>query len=384
MGTTPLRRSDFPDLKLICPNGCSSGCIFHNQTMLRTMQDHTRLRQRRNWFITVVLIIALIVIIWAGATVVNQGDTPTRFAKQFTGRDVYAPDVHPNPVGSGYIMWYAGWQSQQTLDSGQLDTIYRRTAPTSDGPWSSPTTVLVASQVAPQVTEVNDPSVSIIAAGSSLRYAMFFTTLVCHPDAPGCATTQQQSASSQVWSATSDNGVSWGSFKRMAVSDPGQKGVSGPSAVLQPSGPQQWLVFFGTGCLIGMASVSAGRDVLGSSIAYRGTGDRCMSNPVVFKSGTTWHMLFNVLEPTSADAVRFDVWKTSSASLTNWLLASASPIVVVNGGRECGVLTPDVVPHGSTHADLYVGLVAPGSSGACDDLTQSTAIARMELPASML
>src|ERR1035437_8251037 len=71
---------------------------------------------------TVVLIIALIVIIWAGATVVNQGDTPTRFAKQFTGRDVYSPDVHPNPVGSGYIMWYAGWQSQQTLDSGQFDT----------------------------------------------------------------------------------------------------------------------------------------------------------------------------------------------------------------------------------------------------------------------
>src|SRR5450759_2865619 len=126
----------------------------------------------------------------------EPGRYTTRFAKQFTGRDVYSPDVHPNPVGSGYIMWYAGWQSQQTLDSGQLDTIYRRTAPTSDGPWSSPTTVLVASQVAPQVTEVNDPSVSIIAAGSSLRYAMFFTTLVCHPDAPGCATTQQQSANS--------------------------------------------------------------------------------------------------------------------------------------------------------------------------------------------
>src|SRR5665811_1442455 len=79
--------------------------IFSRQP-LRTMQDLTRLRQRRNSFITVVLIIALIVIIRAGATVVNQGDTPTRFAKQFTGRDVYSPDVHPNPVGSGYIMWY--------------------------------------------------------------------------------------------------------------------------------------------------------------------------------------------------------------------------------------------------------------------------------------
>ena len=348
------------------------------------MQNHTGLRPRRNSFITVALIIVLIVIIWAGVTVVNRGDTPTRFATQFTGRDVYSPDVHPNPVGSGYIMWYAGWQTQQTVNSGQFDTIYRRTAPASGGPWSSPTTVLVASQVAPQVTEINDPSVSIIGAGSSLRYAMFFTTLVCHPDASGCATTQQQSANSQVWSATSDNGVSWGSFKRMAVPDPGQKGVSGPSAVLQPSGSQQWVVFFGTGCLIGMASVSAGRDVLGSAIAYRGTGSRCMSNPVVFKSGTTWHMLFNVLETTSADAVRFDVWKTSSASLTNWLLASASPIAIVNGASECGVLTPDVVAHGSTHFDLYVGLVAPGSPGACGDLTQSTSIARMELPASML
>jgi hypothetical protein len=352
--------------------------------MRKTTQDHTRLRQRRNSFIPVALIIVLIVIIWPGVTVVNRGDTPIRFATQFTGRDVYSPDVHPNPVGSGYIMWYGGWQTQATVDSGQLDTIYRRTAPTSGGPWSSPTTVLVASRVAPQVTEINDPSVSIIVAGSSLRYSMFFTTLVCHPDASGCATTKQQSANSQVWSATSDNGVSWGSFKRMAVPDPGQKGVSGPSAVLQPSGSQQWVVFFGTGCLIGMASVSAGRDVLGSVIAYRGTGSRCMSNPAVFKSGTTWHMLFNVLDTTSADAVRFDVWKTSSASLTNWFLASASPVAIVNGGGECGVLTPDVVAHGSTHVDLYVGLVARGSPGACGDLTQSTSIARMGLPASML
>ena|GEM_PF-6619494 len=75
-----LHRSGFLDLdlKLICPNGSTSGRIFDDQTMLRTMQDLTRLRQRRNSFITVVLIITLIVIIWAGATVVNQGDTPTR------------------------------------------------------------------------------------------------------------------------------------------------------------------------------------------------------------------------------------------------------------------------------------------------------------------
>jgi len=108
-----LRRSGFLDLdlKLICPNGSTSGRIFDDQTMLRTMQDLTRLRQRRNSFITVVLIITLIVIIRAGATVVNQGDTPTRSDKQFTGRDVYSPDVHPNPVGSGYIMWHAGWQT---------------------------------------------------------------------------------------------------------------------------------------------------------------------------------------------------------------------------------------------------------------------------------
>jgi hypothetical protein len=70
-----LRRSGFLDLdlKLICPNGSTSGRIFDDQTMLRTMQDLTRLRQRRNSFITVVLIITLIVIIRAGATVVNQG-----------------------------------------------------------------------------------------------------------------------------------------------------------------------------------------------------------------------------------------------------------------------------------------------------------------------
>ena len=154
--------------------------------------------------------------------------------------------------------------------------------------------------------------------------------------------------------------------------------------MIQPSGDQQWVVFYGTGCLIGMASVNAKRDVLASSIAYRGNGIRCMSNPVVWRSGSKWHMLFNVLEPSGTDAVRFDIWSTSSASLTNWLLAGASPIVVVQGGKFCGALTPDVLPAGSAQYDIYFGLVTPGASGVCNDLTQSTSIARTRIPASML
>jgi hypothetical protein len=95
-------------------------------------------------------------------------------------------------------------------------------------------------------------------------------------------------------------------------------------------------------------------------------------------------MLVNVLEPSGSDAVRFDIWSTSSGSLTNWLLAAASPIVVVQGGRFCGALTPGVLPAGSVYYDLYFGLVTPGSSGVCNDLTQSTSIVRTRIPASML
>ncbi len=352
--------------------------------MVNSAEAHDRRRRNAGTAVNVALIAALVAVVAVGVVQLNQKQPSIRVTPQFAGRDVYSPDVHPNPSGSGYLMWYAGWQTQQTLDSGQLDTIYLRTSPTPDGPWSAPATAIIAAQVAPQVTEVNDPSVTIVTANGSRQFTMFFTTLVCHPGTGGCATTAQQAANSEVWSATSDNGVRWGSFKRLAVSDAARTGVSGPSAVLQPSGDQQWVVFYGTGCLIGMASVGANRDVLTSSIAYRGNGIRCMSNPVVWKSGSTWHMLVNVLEPSGADAVRFDIWSTSSGSLTNWLLATASPIVVVQGGRFCGALTPDVLPSGSSHYDLYFGLVTPGSSGVCDDLTQSTSIVRTRIPASML
>ena len=334
--------------------------------------------------VTLALVAALVAVIAVGVDQLNQPEASIKVSPQFTGRDVYSPDVHPNPTGGGYLMWYAGWQTQQTLDSGQLDTIYLRSSPTPDGPWSAPSAAIIAAQVAPQVTEVNDPSVTIVTTNGTRQFTMFFTTLVCHPGAAGCATTAQQAASSEVWSATSDNGVRWGSFKRMAVPDPARKGVSGPSAVLQPSGNQQWVVFYGTGCLIGMASLNASREVLASSIAYRGNGIRCLSNPMVWRSGSKWHMLVNVLEPSGADAVRFDIWTTSSGSLTNWLLAGASPIVVVQGGRVCGALTPDVLPAGPAHYDLYFGLVTPGVSGACDDLTQSTSIVRTRVPVSML
>ena len=105
--------------------------------------------------------------------------------QQITGRDVYSPDVLADPSGSGYIMWYGGWQTQQTVDSGQFDTIYRRTAPTPTGPWSDPITEIVASQVAPQITEVNDPSVSITSVNGTLQYTMFFTSLQCKPGHTG-------------------------------------------------------------------------------------------------------------------------------------------------------------------------------------------------------
>jgi hypothetical protein len=129
--------------------------------------------------------------------------------QQFTGRDIYSSDVHPNPSGRGYLMWYSGWQTQQTYDLWQFDTIYQRSAPTPNGPWSDPTTDLISAQVAPQISEVGDPSVSIVPANGGYQYTMFFTALACHL-ALSCATTQQFGAYSQIWSATSTDGNHWG------------------------------------------------------------------------------------------------------------------------------------------------------------------------------
>ncbi|HEX3461133.1 MAG TPA: hypothetical protein VHT49_09525 [Acidimicrobiales bacterium] len=351
--------------------------------MLSSAEGGTHPHRNRGIAVTIVLIAALVAAITVGVVQLNQPAPGIQNAQEFTGRDVYSPDVHPNPTGSGYVMWYAGWQTQQTLDSGQLDTIYERTAPTRDGPWSPAATAIAATQVAPQITEVNDPSVTIVSENGSLAYTMFFTALACHPGAAGCATTAQQATYSQVWSGTSTDGAHWGSFRRLAVPDSG-KGVSGPSAVLQPSGNQQWVVFYGTGCLIGMASVDASRQVLTSSIAYRGNGIACMSNPMVSSWGSKWHMLFNVLEPSATDTVRFDIWSTSSTSLTSWPATTPAPAVVVQGGHLCGALTPDVLPAGAGQFDIYFGLVTPGVTGACDDLTQSTSIARTRVPGSVL
>ena len=287
---------------------------------------------------------------------------------------MYSPDVLADPSGNGYIMWYGGWQTQQTVDSGQFDTIYRRTAPTPNGPWSDPTTEIVASQVAPQITEVNDPSVSITSVNGSLQYTMFFTSLQCKPGTPGCSTVLQLAANGQVWSATSADGINWGSFQPVNIPDPQHSGVASPSVVLQPSGAQQWLVYYGSGCLIGVASVDANRNVLSSSIVYTGPGTQCMANPFVFQSGTTWHMFFDVLEPTSIDSFRFDVWKTSSASPTDWSGATSTPVDIVNGVQQCAAITSAVLPVSDNQFDLYFGLVVPSISGVCNDLTQSKSI----------
>ncbi|HEY1989518.1 MAG TPA: hypothetical protein VGG43_08645 [Acidimicrobiales bacterium] len=304
--------------------------------------------------------------------------------QQFTGRDVYSPDVLPDPSGSGYIMWYGGWQTQQTVDSGQFDTIYRRTAPTPTGPWSGPTTEIVASQVAPQITEVNDPSVSITSVNGSLQYTMFFTSLLCKPGTPGCSTVLQLAANGQVWSATSADGITWGSFQPVNIPDPQHSGIASPSVVYLPSGAQQWLVYYGSGCLIGAASVDANRNVLSASIVYTGPGTQCMANPFVFLSGTAWHMFFDVLEPTSIDSFRFDMWKTSSPSPTDWSGATSTPVDVVNGVQQCAAITSAVLPVSDNQFDLYFGLVVPSIAGVCNDLTKSQSIVMSTMTASQL
>ncbi|HEV3263970.1 MAG TPA: hypothetical protein VG014_00460 [Acidimicrobiales bacterium] len=279
----------------------------------------------------------------------------------FTGRDIYSPDVIPNPNGPGYIMWYGGWQTQQALNSGQLDTIFERTAPTPDGPWSNPITNIVPTQVAYGITEVNDPSVSVSSIGGSYLFTMFFTGLSC---GVGCAT--------QLWSATSSDGAHWGSFKQLMFTDAYGLDGSSPSVVLQPSGAQRWLVYYGADCIIAVASVDANRNVLSSNLAYRGNGGQCMANPDVVESGSQWYMYFNVVETLFTDVTRFNIWQTSSPSLTSWTQPDA-PVLQVDGVQRCSALTPFVLPISANQINLYYGVVAP-NTGQCTDLTNSTSV----------
>ncbi|MHB1713170.1 MAG: hypothetical protein ACYCV7_17585 [Acidimicrobiales bacterium] len=298
----------------------------------------------------------------AGAATTGH-TTPTRTTIQFAGRDIYAPDVIPNPDGAGYLMWYGGWQSQQALNSGQLDTIFQRTAPAPGGPWSAPTTDILPAQVGPHVKEVNNPAVSVSSFGGSSIYTIFFTSLVC---TTGCT--------SQVWSATSSDGNRWGSFRPLGIANPYGSDAGTGSVLLQPSGAQRWLVYFGADCLIGVASVDASRNVLSTSIIYRGSGNQCMSSPDVFQTGATWRLYFNLQEPTLTDPTRLDIWATSSSSPTDWSGSHPSPVIVVNGTQYCSALTPFVLPLPSNQLDIYYGRVVTGSFGQCDDLTQSTSI----------
>jgi hypothetical protein len=326
----------------------------------------------------------LLVLALPDGTISADAGTSLNATQQVAGRDVYSPDVVPDPGGNGYVMWYGGWQTQQAVDSGQFDTIYRRTAPTPNGPWSDPTTDIIASEVSPQITEVNDPSVTITSVGGAAEYTMFFTSLTCRPGTPGCTTVLQLAANGQLWSATSSDGNNWGSFEPLAVPDPAHSGVASPSVVLQPSGAQQWLVYYGSGCLIGMARVDASRNVLAASIVYTGPGTQCMANPLVFQSGSTWHMFFDVLEPTSIDPYRFDVWKTSSSSPGDWSSSTSTPVILVNGVQQCAAITSAVLPVSANQFDLFYGLVVPAVSGICDDLTQSQSIVMSPMTAADL
>jgi hypothetical protein len=294
--------------------------------------------------------------------------------QQFTGRDVYNPDVLPNPDGQGYVMWYGGWQTQQTADSGQGDTIYQRISPNYNGPWSSPVTVLTASEVAPQITEVNHPAISVATAGKSLLYTMFFTALTCQSGSAGCGTPGELESHGQIWSATSLDGINWGSFQRLAVSDPSQEGVTSPWSIVQPSGAQNWLVYYASGCLIGVASVDANRNVLSSGIIFKGPGTQCMASPHVVEAGNTWYLFFDVLEPTYQDSIRFDIWQTSSNSPTDWSGSTSSVAFQVDGMTSCALLAPDVVPVNASQYFIYYGRVGVDASGRCDDLTQSNSI----------
>jgi hypothetical protein len=321
--------------------------------------------KRLRVLIAVISVAATMLVVPSVGQLVASGSAGAAAAdtQQFTGRDIYAPDIIPNPNGQGYVMWYGGWQTQQAVNAGQLDTIFQRTSPTPNGPWSNPTTDILSSQVAAAASEVNDPSVSVVSVGTSYLYTMFFTVLSCDV---GC--------NNQVWSATSGDGNHWASFKQLVFTDAYGLDASSPSVVLEPSGAQRWTVYYGADCVIGVASVDANRDLLTSSIAYRGSGSQCMSNPDVFQSGSRWYMFFNVQETIASDATRFNVWQINSASATDWSPLTSTPVIQEDGVQRCSALTPFVLPVTPNQFNIYYGLVLPGTYGQCTDLTNSTSI----------
>ena len=204
---------------------------------------------------------------------------------------------------------------------------------------------------------------------------MFFTVLACLSGSAQCLNAQQDwRATVEIWSATSVDGLNWGSFQRLAVSDPNQSGVTSPWSVVEPSGSQNWLVYYHSGCLIGVASVDVNRNVLSASITYIGDGTQCMASPHVVEVGNTWYMFMNVLEPTYGDSVRFDIWQMTSNSPTDWSHSTPSVAFEVDGITSCALLAPDVVPVNGSRYNIYYGRVGVDASGRCSDLTQSHSI----------
>jgi len=105
------------------------------------------------WKKAVVVVPALTVLILLALpqdTISAHADPSVNAAQQIVGRDVYSPDVLPDPSGNGYIMWYGGWQTEQRwipVNSTPFTGVRLR-LPTAHGRIQPPRSW--ASQVSPQ------------------------------------------------------------------------------------------------------------------------------------------------------------------------------------------------------------------------------------------
>ncbi len=313
-----------------------------------------------------------------GALILNVGvntsnayaDTVVQMTTEFTGKNIYSPDVlfDTNPSVETYVMWYGG--EQASTDTGGDRIYYRKatgTDPTYGDPdsWGTQQAVITPSDVADAlggtITQVNDPSVTefINPATDELQYTMFFTA---HTGASGQAGNEVVSAESTT------NGTSWSNYQILDNTD----GAADPDALYDPSGSQVWLVYFSYHTIdldqIQVVSVNDDEQVIsGPSVAFTNPDGDLTTSPDLVQdpNNSDWYLFFDDW-PSSGT---INLWETVSSSNTSFTGTPSELIANSTSGPVCGTATPSALwltasGYTSDYA-LYFGEDLPTADDPC-------------------
>ncbi len=292
-----------------------------------------------------------------------SADTVIARYTQFTGRNIYSPDVLYDSRIDNYVMWSGGWQS--SVNGGHDYIYYRESTNHSPNSWGAPQTAIVPADIGSNVSHVNDPSVTEFANGvtGQVQYTMFFTV---------CMSPCIQGGDNQIWSAVSNNGISWTGYQVLLSGE--SSGPADPSALYTSSGSGVWLVYYanrlGNCNDMNAAVVDGSRGATSISTVFS-VSSGCVSAPSVANftdAAGDWHLFYD--GGTTVNV--FDIYEAKSSSDLSW---KTSSLLIANSssGPICGTATPFALPAGGQDYELYFGELAATSAG-CTESDNFTSI----------